>query len=50
MSTNAQDMGVSGESDFKNVYIDGTETRIVLNFCEKFNCTIQIDSCKYELY
>ncbi|XP_016025993.2 uncharacterized protein LOC6739267 [Drosophila simulans] len=44
MSTNAQDMGVSGDSDFKNVYIDGTETRIILNFCEKFNCTIQIDS------
>ncbi|EDX00750.2 uncharacterized protein Dyak_GE10986 [Drosophila yakuba] len=43
-STNAQDMGVSEESDFKNVYIDGTETRIVLSFCEKFNCTIQIDS------
>ncbi|XP_033153063.1 uncharacterized protein LOC117136320 isoform X3 [Drosophila mauritiana] len=44
MSTNAQDMGVSEDSDFKNVYIDGTETRIILNFCEKFNCTIQIDS------
>nr|XP_044248777.1 uncharacterized protein LOC108054865 [Drosophila takahashii] len=43
-NSNARDIGVSEDSDLRNVYIDGTETRVVLNFCEKFNCTIEIDT------
>lgn len=35
------------QSELANVYIDGTETQVVLNFCEQFNCTVKIDSCKY---
>ncbi|KAH8272608.1 hypothetical protein KR018_004057, partial [Drosophila ironensis] len=41
---NARDIGVPKESKFHEVYIDGTETRVVLSFCEKLNCKVQIDT------
>ncbi|XP_032311524.2 uncharacterized protein LOC6493890 isoform X1 [Drosophila ananassae] len=42
--SNAYDIGTRDKSDFYKVYIDGTETRVVLSFCEKFNCTVQINT------
>ncbi|XP_070135129.1 uncharacterized protein Ir41a isoform X2 [Drosophila bipectinata] len=42
--SNAHDIGVPAKSDLHKVYIDGTETRVVLSFCEKFNCTVQINT------
>lgn len=45
--SNARDIGVPPESESANVFIDGTETQVVLNFCEQYNCTVQIDSCKW---
>ncbi|XP_043064147.1 uncharacterized protein LOC108089075 [Drosophila ficusphila] len=43
-NSNTRDLGVTKDSDLQNVYIDGTETRVVLTFCERFNCTVQIDT------
>ncbi|EDW01430.1 uncharacterized protein LOC6559759 [Drosophila grimshawi] len=42
--SNARDVALSPDSELADVYIDGTETRVVLNFCEQFNCTVQIDT------
>ncbi|KAH8236873.1 hypothetical protein KR032_007571, partial [Drosophila birchii] len=41
---NARDISVPEDSDLRNIYIDGTETRIVLTFCERYNCHVQIDT------
>ncbi|ALC40675.1 Ir41a [Drosophila busckii] len=41
---NIRNIGVPETSDQAYVYIDGTETRVVLNFCAQFNCTLQIDT------
>ncbi|XP_002138113.2 uncharacterized protein Ir41a [Drosophila pseudoobscura] len=43
-NSNTRDIGVTQDSGLSNVYIDGTEARVVLNFCAKFNCTVQIDT------
>ncbi|KAH8320306.1 hypothetical protein KR074_003075, partial [Drosophila pseudoananassae] len=42
--SNAHDIGVPTKSELHKVYIDGTETRVVMSFCEKFNCTVQINT------
>ncbi|KAM8711688.1 hypothetical protein ACLKA7_012231 [Drosophila subpalustris] len=42
--SNARDVGAAAQSDQAEVHIDGTETRVVLNFCAQFNCTVQIDT------
>ncbi|XP_060658240.1 uncharacterized protein LOC132792781 [Drosophila nasuta] len=39
--SNSRDVG---QLDHPKVYIDGTEMRVVLSFCEQFNCTVQIDT------
>ncbi|KAH8234484.1 hypothetical protein KR038_012114, partial [Drosophila bunnanda] len=41
---NARDISIPEDSNLSNVYIDGTETRIVLTFCERYNCRVQIDT------
>ncbi|XP_068147451.1 glutamate [NMDA] receptor subunit 1 [Drosophila tropicalis] len=41
---NARDIGVPLDSGYSGVYIDGTETQVVLTFCAQFNCTVQIDT------
>ncbi|XP_034652841.1 uncharacterized protein LOC117891467 [Drosophila subobscura] len=43
-NSNTRDIGVAQDSELSKVFIDGTEARVVLNFCEKFNCTVQIDT------
>ncbi|XP_030387929.1 uncharacterized protein LOC115634384, partial [Scaptodrosophila lebanonensis] len=40
-TSNSRDVGVSPNQD---VYIDGAEMRLVMSFCEQFNCTVQIDT------
>ncbi|KMZ00607.1 uncharacterized protein Dsimw501_GD14827, isoform B [Drosophila simulans] len=38
---------------FKNtteVTIDGTDIQLMLIFCQLYNCTIQVDTCRYEAY
>ncbi|XP_030242073.1 uncharacterized protein LOC108654801 [Drosophila navojoa] len=42
--SNARDVGVAMHSNLSQVYIDGTETQVVLSFCAQFNCTVQIDT------
>ncbi|XP_005180963.1 ionotropic receptor 21a [Musca domestica] len=40
---NSYDLAFDGSAE-GNVQIDGTEARVILTFCEIFNCTVLIDS------